>query len=104
MYTPSITSNNLNRNNSLPLKQATIGGQVLPVVPPNQFPSSANRISDPTASRSLGGQSAPGSEQLPHWTGEEIDRRLAESAKLIQEWADLMNKTGKTSVPRFLSL
>jgi hypothetical protein len=97
MYTPSITSGNVNRNNSLPLKQATIGGQVLPVAPTNQFPSSNNRIPDPAASRSSGAQNLPGSEQLPHWTGEEIDRRLAESAKLIQEWAELMNKTGMTS-------
>jgi len=31
---------------------------------------------------------------LPNWSGEEVQYRLQESARLLQEWNDLMNKTG----------
>ena len=93
MYTPSALTNNLNRNKSLPLKQATIGGQVIPSRPNMD----SGKAGDQKGMLSMGAQPTISVDQLPRWNNEEIDRRLAESSKLLQEWTDLMNKTGKTS-------
>jgi hypothetical protein len=38
-----------------------------------------------------------GMNDLPNWSNEEINMRLQESAKMLQEWNELMNKTGKVS-------
>lgn len=97
MFTPSALTTNLNRNKSLPLKQATIGGQIIPQRPPtDSVPNASSKSSEPP--RAAPAQPPlPNVEQLPKWNNEEIDKRLAESAKLLQEWTDLMNKTGKFS-------
>jgi hypothetical protein len=52
-------------------------------------PALASTLKQPPASAS-----AISNEQLPHWTSDEIDRRLTESAKLLEEWTHLMDKTG----------
>jgi hypothetical protein len=84
-------STNLNRNRSLPARQPTIGGQV---IPQRQVPEPAPTSAPPRPAAPSQGLSGP--DTLPHWSSEEIDRRLIESAKLLQEWTDLMNKTGFT--------
>jgi hypothetical protein len=52
-------------------------------------PALASNLKQPPANAS-----AIGNEQLPHWTSDEIDRRLTESAKLLEEWTKLMDTTG----------
>jgi hypothetical protein len=89
MYTQSNLTANLNRNRIVPPRPSTIGGQI---IPQRQVPETANNRTD---FRSVvNNQPLQGPETLPHWTSEEIDKRLSESAKLLQEWTDLMNKTG----------
>lgn len=46
----------------------------------------------------MANKTVSGMNDLPNWSNEEINFRLQESAKMLQEWNELMNKTGKVNV------